>query len=251
MQEPELALRRSQMGRSALSFVTRGPQGVGAQGPGYWVALSGAPSPDANMALADTSEAAAVAAALSIVEQEGYPTLFMLAGDARAAVLGPSWRHVGEMPFMTVSLKGDAQGIDPRVRRAGPDDAEAFAGLLGGAFALSQQVAELMAMLVFLDDLEATIWLLVDHSVAVSAVLTSVVDDAVCLWCMATPPPFARRGYARALLADVLCRAGKQGASVGLLGATPAGRPLYEATGWTALENWKIFTNADSAQFAE
>ena len=39
------------------------------------------------------------------------------------------------------------------------------------------------------------------------------------------------------------------GCTVGLLGATPAGQPLYESTGWTTLEPWDIYVNGDSAQF--
>jgi len=51
------------------------------------------------------------------------------------------------------------------------------------------------------------------------------------------------------LLADVLARARLEGASIGLLGATPAGRPLYDATGWTTLEEWQLFLSSDSTQF--
>ena len=35
-----------------------------------------------------------------------------------------------------------------------------------------------------------------------------------------------------------------------LLGATPAGFPLYDGTGWLAFDEWQIFTNATSAQFS-
>ena len=61
MDEAELSLRRSQMGRSARSFLVAGSRCVESQGPGYWVALSGVPSPDANMALVDTSDPAVLA----------------------------------------------------------------------------------------------------------------------------------------------------------------------------------------------
>lgn len=42
----------------------------------------------------------------------------------------------------------------------------------------------------------------------------------------------------------------RDGAEIGLLGATPAGLPLYEATGWRTVEQWRVFTNAASAQFS-
>jgi hypothetical protein len=38
------------------------------------------------------------------------------------------------------------------------------------------------------------------------------------------------------------------GVRVGLLGATPAGKRLHDATGWSTIEDWQICTNSGSAQ---
>ena len=56
--------------------------------------------------------------------------------------------------------------------------------------------------------------------------------------------------HGRALLADVLRRGKLEGASIGLLGATPAGKPLYDATGWTTLEGWRLFLSSERRQWA-
>jgi hypothetical protein len=61
---------------------------------------------------------------------------------------------------------------------------------------------------------------------AVSALMTSRVGDALTLGCMSTPERFGRHGFGRALLADTMARAASDGVKVGLLGATPAGKPL-------------------------
>jgi hypothetical protein len=53
-------------------------------------------------------------------------------------------------------------------------------------------------------------------------------------WGMSTPPAHARRGYGRAVLDSVLAAGVADGARTGVLGATPAGLPLYEATGWAS-----------------
>jgi len=90
---------------------------------------------------------------------------------------------------------------------------------------------------------------LVEDGTPVSAVLDARSGDAVTLWCMSTPQRFARRGYARALLAHVLHVARAEGAAIGLLGATPAGKPLYDATGWRTLEQWRLFVRGESVQF--
>ena len=46
-----------------------------------------------------------------------------------------------------------------------------------------------------------------------------------------------------------MARAAADGVSVGLLGATPAGKPLYDATDWTTMQDWQIYTTSESAQF--
>ncbi len=61
------------------------------------------------------------------------------------------------------------------------------------------------------------------------------------VWSKATPERVARPGI-RKLLADATVRAAAERASVGLLTATPAGKPLQDATGWTSLADWQIHT---------
>lgn len=248
MDEVELSLRRSQMGRSARSFLGTGSRCLASAGPGYWVALSGAPSPDANVALVDTSDAAVLAAVVGQVQDSGLPTLIMLAGSGRGAELGGGWQNVGEMPFMAIALAGARLRPDGRVRRAGIDDFDIVGELVASSFSLTRDVADVVARILEVGDAAGKIWLLIDGAQAVSTVLTSLVDDAVCVWCMGTPARFARRGYGRGLLNDVLLKAQLDGATIGLLGATPAGRPLYEATGWATLEQWQLFLNTGPAQ---
>lgn len=93
-------------------------------------------------------------------------------------------------------------------------------------------------------------WLLVDNGVPVSMVLDACAGDVITLWCMGTPQRFGRRGHERALLGHVLNAVRQDGMTVGLLGATPAGKPLYDATGWRTLEEWRLLVNVASAQLA-
>ncbi len=238
------------MGRSIQPWVPAlGPRAVGDLGAGHWVMLSGAPSPDVNVALVHDGEVLTLASARAGVETAGYPTLFMLAGPGRALELGPGWQHAGAMPFMSRVLAGDHLRVDRQVRRAGDGDVETVATLLADAYGMAREVAEVAPTILRVDQDEMRLWLLVDDGQAVSTVLTSFVDDAVCVWCMGTPARFGRRGYGRALLDDVLARAAGEGADIGLLGATPAGRPLYEQTGWHTVEDWQLYLNAESVQF--
>ena len=101
MDEAELGHRRSQMGRSARSFVTAGPDAISEQAEGYWLALSGAPSPDLNVRFVDSGDPSVLSYALQRTEQSGFPSLFALAGQCREAELGP---HVFDAPHQEGTL---------------------------------------------------------------------------------------------------------------------------------------------------
>ena len=228
-----------------------GPAPVFDLGEGYWMALSGAPSPDMNMALVSSGGTSAVAGVLDRVTESGIPTLFMLAGDCRSEALGEPWTQVGEMPFMTSDLDPVYLTSDRRVRRAGLDDTAVVCQVMAQAFGLGEDLLVDVIRGVLADPSgRSTIWLLVDDEVPVSAVLTSMVDDAVTVWCMSTPERFARKGFGRAMLAHCLLEAKSEGAMIGLLGATPAGRPLYDSAGWTTIESWHMYASVESAQFS-
>ena len=112
MDEAELVIRRSQMGKSARSFVTAGPDALDEQAAGYWLALSGAPSPDLNVAFVDSGDPTVLEHALRVTEGSGFPSLFVLAGACRDSDLGARWQHVGEMPFMIRTLQGEDLRLD-------------------------------------------------------------------------------------------------------------------------------------------
>ena len=136
MDEAELALRRSQMGRSCIHFVANGPGSLGDQAPGFWVALSGAASPDLNVALVDSGDPDVIAHAVGLVEKAGFPAFILQAGHGLETDLGPSWQQVGEMPFMAFDLDANDPLADNRVRRVLPSEREVFDVLLADAFGL-------------------------------------------------------------------------------------------------------------------
>jgi GNAT superfamily N-acetyltransferase len=205
-----------------------------------------------NVALMHEADELALAEVIRNVEDLGAPTLLMLAGDAErlADRLPAPWTAVGAMPIMAVDPADAPTTSDPRARRAEPADAEAVTGLVSDAFGMDFQHVEPVVVRVLGEDLAAAFWLLEEDGEPVSTVLAARVEDTVSLWCMATPPRFARRGHGRALLAAVLNWAAEDGAKIGLLGATPAGEPLYRATGWKVIEEWNIHLNAESVQFS-
>ncbi|GAB2454783.1 hypothetical protein GCM10027062_39050 [Nocardioides hungaricus] len=242
---------RMQMGAGIGPWVDH-PGMVHAVDERRWLSLSGLSSPDVNMAMVYDADPAVLAGAVAEIDALGAPALVLLAGPGaeRAGDLADPWMSAGEMPMMAIELADAPRRPDPRVRRAGPEDREAVVGLLADAYQMTPDVLSICVDP--LDRMGSTmgIWLLEDDGVAVSTVTTAVADDTVGIWCMATPERFGRRGHGRALLAAALDQLHADGVRTGLLGATPAGEPLYEATGWRHVERWRIFTNATSAQFS-
>lgn len=246
----ELRRRRRQMGASVTIWGSA-PGAVAEIGENYWAVLTGAPSPDVNVSLVHEDDPTALARVLELIDSAGCPAMLDIAGDATALAVPDRWQPVGNMPFMSSTLADMATGIDPRVRPAEAADEDAVLDLCVQAYGIEESALRASTRPVFAaGDPRCRFWLLVDDGVPVSTVLTAQADDSVTLWCMATPEQYGRRGYGRALLAHVLHAAKAAGATTGLLGATAAGYPLYAATGWTTVEHWQIFVNAESAQFA-
>lgn len=129
------------------------------------------------------------------------------------------------------------------------DDVPAVTTLASDAYRLDPEHVAVVVQHAVTSRLAIDFWLLEDDGEAVSTVQTHRTGETVSLWTMATPPPMQRRGYGRALLGGVLRWAAQDGATVGLLGATPAGEPLYRSTGWRVIDDWEIHLNAPSTQF--
>ena len=246
-----VAHRRRQMGE-ALHGWASSPGAVHKVSGGSWMFLSGLPSPDVNMALVHGGDPGEFDQVMATIADVAAPALLMFTGDGLPmAQRAPSgWAQVGVMPFMIADVASTPQRPDDRVRRATADDRDALLGLWTDAFGMLPENAAPIAEATVRDPASGIgAWLLEQDGVAVSTVTTATVGDAITVWSMATPARYTRRGYARALLADAMARASADGVSVALLGATPAGKPLYDASGWSTLEEWEIYTNSDSAQF--
>jgi GNAT superfamily N-acetyltransferase len=251
MQQDNIERWRRQMGRGIADWASA-PGMLHEVKATSWLMLSGAPSPDVNLALVSDGDPDILSAVVEKIEQMGCPALLLLTGEgiARASDLTEAWKRVGVMPMMFVELARAPHSADPRVRRAGPADVETVTALLADAYDLDRDIARIPAGALTTPSDAISIWLLEQDGVAVSTVTVCRIEDVVSLWCMGTPERFGRRGYGRALLAAVLEDSLTLGATTGLLAATPAGLPLYEANGWQHVEDWQIFTNAVSAQFS-
>jgi GNAT superfamily N-acetyltransferase len=234
------------MGQALGEWVSS-PTMVHEVGPSAWMLLSGAPSAYLNLALIHRDDPAALDRITDAVAFLKCPAVLMFAGSAKpfAPGSGLGWSRAGTMTFMTISTQAAPWRLDDRVRRADEDDADVVTCMLADAFGVRPDIAALMTAHLRRPGDAMKTWLLEDGGEPVCTATTCRVDDAVTIWSMATPGRFTRRGYGRALLADLLAQAAAEHIPTGLLGATAAGRPLYEATGWSTLEEWDIYLGVE------
>jgi N-acetylglutamate synthase len=239
----ELSQRRIQMGMSIQPWIPAcGSRAIGEVTTEYWVVLTGSPGPDGNMALVHDGTQSTLEMVQERLDAEGYPCLLMLAGYPVPYNLAPPWRSLGRLPFMSLDLPNAQFGPDIRVRRADDEDFETVVQLVTDSNPFGREVAEVGVAILREEVDSPLIWLLHDNGVPVCTVSSAVVEDAVCIWSMATPPRHRKRGYGRAILSHALHHAHEcRGAVQGLLAASPAGKPLYEATGWLVIEEWQMY----------
>ncbi|MDT7571411.1 MAG: N-acetylglutamate synthase [Actinomycetota bacterium] len=249
--EAELARRRTLMGRGVMPWLTESHM-WGEQTGRSWALITGTPTPDINLVLVYDDDPQLLTEPLAQIDKRGCPSLLMLAGPGKqlAGALPSSYTGVGEMPIMAADLATVPRQADLRVRQATAADIDAVADLISEAYGFDRDIGLLAAAPLRAPSSGMSIYLLEDEGQPVSTVTMCRAEDVAGLWCMGTPERYGRRGYGRALLAAVLQIAYDDGATLGLLGATPAGLPLYEATGWRTEETWELFADAVSEQFS-
>lgn len=242
MIEIDIPARRNQMGLSLIDWASSDQMSHQVLSSS-WHFLSGLPAADVNLAMIHDNDEKALIDIKNAIDRMAIPALVMLAdkGKGLSESLGGNWTNVGVLPFMFLDLEAHQQQSDKRVRRAVADDIEEVISLLADSFELDRNIVRVIADVLKNPVAISKIWILEEGGQAVSTVTTIRVEDAVAVWCMATPPKFARKGYGRALLGASLAQYQSDGAKIGLLGATEAGKPLYDSAGWQTLEEWDIY----------
>ena len=244
MSDVDISIAREQMGRALGDWVAFSKMSHQVL-PGSWYFLSGMPAADVNMAMVHENDIDVLTKTLKEISRMNVPTCLFLAADGKnlSSKLPDEWSHVGVFPLMFKTLNKSDREFDPRVSVATLDNIDDAVKLMAESFLLDPINFTFLVETFKNPDSLSKIWILEENGVAVSTVTTMLVDDALTVWCMATPPQYARKGDGKALLGDVLARNSTANAKIGLLGATPAGQPLYKASGWEVLEGWDVYLN--------
>jgi ribosomal protein S18 acetylase RimI-like enzyme len=250
--EQILSELRARYGRSTSFWA--GEAAVSVE-PGRWLALTGARSTFLNAALCHGRDGAKlIETTLEDVTAAKTPLAISIAGEALGSVaplLAAGWICVGAAPFMVASLRrgvvddaarATAGALDADVRRLTVSDLPSARLLIGTVFGLPDHLAAaaLPDSITQFDRYGG--WGLYDGDTLVSFVGTSVVEQAVSVWSMATAAEGRRSGHGRRLLVQVLAHLQVAGADSALLCSTPQGENFYGSLGFEVLEWWQLWS---------
>lgn len=244
-------------GRHAARMFQLGPAFREEHGDAHYFVLSGAPHAALNQAAlfgaATEREAAAVARAIG---DGGQPAILAVSATVTTDVSTPL-EQAGFVQAVQHEALFWMAGIPPvnegqfEVRRAESDaDLATVPSVIEAAHGYSSALAVRMYGRDLLTSAGVGCWLAWDGSEPVSWTFVTRLDDTSALFDMMTPPQHRRRGAARAVLtralADAAALDGEQTEST-IFWATPMGRPLYEALGFSAVDDVTLWTYGASA----
>jgi len=214
----------------------------------WWVALSGTPHVDYNLALLHGPTSPDVAPGLiDEISSAKIPSLIMLAGAGLGgvgALRDAGWVCTGAMPFM--ARAGGPAFNDPAVRRLQAHELPDARALAAAAFGVPTEVG----MIVYADDTverdDCRIWGLFEDGELKCCSHGMWVENRYSVgWALATAPENQRSGYGRRLLrASVHDRMHGGGPPVALLTATPVAERLYHEENYVTLEYWQVWSRA-------
>ncbi|MBP6545579.1 MAG: GNAT family N-acetyltransferase [Phenylobacterium sp.] len=218
--------------------------------------LTGEPSPDFNrLTLADGPDGEAfLTRAVALARGRGLPLVAVMSPKA-ALTLGPVAAHLGLTlaGSSTLMVLRPTTPVTPsrpvRVTRALGPELVAIAGdLAAAAFDEPRDVLARCIDVMVTETAGVETWIAWDGEAPRSAVTVTPTGSTAGISLMATPPEHQRQGMGRALLTQVMADYRSRGVTRFHLGATPAGRPLYDSLGFepiAELSAWML--SADGA----
>lgn len=215
------------------------------------LALTSEPDADYNrITLAPGPDAEAfLVRAVARAREWGHPLVATMAPET-AEALGPvltrlGLTHVGGAPLMVLHPTAPLQA--PRAlrftRALGPGLVRIAGDLAAAAFGSPRDQIARMIDSTVTETAGFETWLAFDGDTPVSAVTVTRTGDAAGISLMSTPPELQRRGYGQSVLTQAINAYRAGGVTRFHLGATDAGKPLYDKVGFrtvTLLSAWLL-----------
>jgi len=217
--------------------------------PGASMALSGEPFADLNMVLVYGGQDPARALTEYVERGKGLglPLLALLGGEVADELgdvaTGLGMVHAAAFPLMVFVGRPDLTiRDDVAVRRVEHEtDLRGSAEALVDAFGLAVDSVlraipvEALASPVF------DVFVAEHRGQIVSSVTTTVHGDTVGIWAMGTAASSQKHGVGRALLTQVMAHHADRGRDRFFLGATAAGKPLYDRVGYQTVVTTQVW----------
>ena len=224
------------------------------RGPGWLAVLSREQHTDVNIcALLSDATPESSAALAGLLEESGLPGVVSAATGLREDVVEPLQRagfapEPLSEPLMWLESRPSPAAGDFEVRRVrtGEELARAIEVAAAGHGFERRMLARILTRAVQADEDVAT-WIAWSGDEAASvAWLTR--GPRIGVWQMNTPARFRRRGAARPTLAAALDEVWEDGTEGAFLWSSPAGRPLYEGVGFTAVAERRVWVLGGSEE---
>ena len=220
--------------------------------------LSGEPVADLNFAILDAGSQAEdrLREFGQVLQARNIPAIAFLTDDV-SDQLAPVARDlglkgVGHAPIMMYRPDGarfDSGRFEvERVRnQEGLTEANR---VMAGAYGIPVESVDRTYGPMALDGPGVEMFLARENGKAICSVSTTRTGSTVGIWAMGTLPEHQRKGAGRALLNHVIADHRGRGADLFYLGATEAGKPLYERIGFRTVGGAAIWVAGLSTQFS-
>lgn len=225
---------------------------------GIWTTLCGEPVADLNYVIATSDAPEAIEALDDVVadlDARGLPFVCML-GPGLEHGLKPACERAGlayavDWPLMVCAAGGGAPHARDDVEIAAvrsERDVASMADVLAAAFGMPRDAVRrtLPLRTAEIPGIEFYVARIGD---SIASTVTVTRHGAVAgVWAMGTPPDMQGRGVGKVLLSQVMDRYRRAGVEAFFLGATPAGRPLYEKLGYREVARAQVWVRGESGQ---
>jgi GNAT superfamily N-acetyltransferase len=241
-----------------VSMYGCGPRYVARSIPGASMVLSGEHVADLNYLVAASAEADAVEGFRSFVgyaDGRELPFCTIVAASVADELSGVCESlglvHATQWPLMV--CPGEAaqalptEGVTVRAARHG-EDVAAMSRVLADAFSMpAESIARALPLSLY-DSPGIDTYVAEHEGDVLSSVTITRHGDVVGVWAMGTMAAAQGKGIGRALLSTVMASEREAGAEAFYLGATPAGRPLYERLGYRTVFSAEVWVRGETSQ---
>jgi hypothetical protein len=226
-----------------------------ASGNGWFAVLTGEAHPDLNeCALTSRARAADAAELVAFIAAAGVPALVSVASVAAAdvaaslATAGFQRAPVREpLMWCPVRPRRHTGGLRVQEVRSPAERAQAVT-IIASAHMMAPDVADRTLAPLPNRDRSVAAWLAYEGDEPIS-VVWATPGTRIGIWSMMTPVRHRRKGGARAAITCALAALWGPDTEGAFLFSTPAGRSLYEAVGFTAVDDATTWTRGASADF--